>query len=499
MPVQTPIEKELQLIASYMRDVSNRDTKLAELLTLSVGRVLAKIARSGEDWKPHYEAADTNHIKDWLKAAIINDEPWLKHCDAKGRPRKLMKFSTLEHITQEADKAMMKANQKLQGVRLVEGDEELVAELEDGYYVVRLLTPAALDREGARMQHCIGQGAYDEELESGNSDFLSLRDPAGNPHATIELTVPETAVFHHFEISQIQGKQNTMPVTKYLKIMRPYLEKEITNFNECIANRGLVSAADGNLYTIKEIPENSTIHSLVFHNLQDIKLPRGLTVKNRFDIARSGIKELPDDIRLLGDVVLQNVRLSTLPENLNIGGSLYLSYTRNFTLPSGLKVNKDLLIEATEMETIPNDLIVGRDFFLRRNYNIKEVPEGIQVGNRMSIVRTFIDRLGDDLTIRGDLTLEELGSNFVGLPAGLVCHQKLNIIRTPLTELPADIIVKGRMTLPANMADKVLQYPENLSDDLVIDFGKNTPRKLGVLREEARSKKQDDTVQGMAP
>ncbi len=47
-----------------------------------------------------------NHIRDWIKGAMVNEADWLKNTDEKGRPRKLLKLATIEQAYAEADKAM---------------------------------------------------------------------------------------------------------------------------------------------------------------------------------------------------------------------------------------------------------------------------------------------------------------------------------------------------------------------------------------------------------
>lgn len=60
----------------------------------------------------------------------------------------------------------------------------------DGWLIVRLLTRQAMDREGAHMGHCLGDGSYDEL--AGDEDFTSnaiwsLRDPDGVSWATLDI------------------------------------------------------------------------------------------------------------------------------------------------------------------------------------------------------------------------------------------------------------------------------------------------------------------------
>ncbi len=60
----------------------------------------------------------------------------------------------------------------------------------DGWLVVRLLTKQALLREGMHMDHCLGDGDYDELAgdEDLTSDAIwSLRDPDGISRATLDV------------------------------------------------------------------------------------------------------------------------------------------------------------------------------------------------------------------------------------------------------------------------------------------------------------------------
>lgn len=79
----------------------------------------------------------------------------------------------------------------------------------DGWTMQKLVSQEQLDAEGEVMQHCVG--TYCEALDTeGPVDILSLRDPSGNPHATIE---------YNEEINrfvQVQGKQNQEPLPEYM-------------------------------------------------------------------------------------------------------------------------------------------------------------------------------------------------------------------------------------------------------------------------------------------
>ena len=233
-----------------LRSLANGDKALFLLLDACLGRLLRRESLAEEP-----NADQVRHIVDWLRSALLNDEPWLKNVDDRGRPKKLMKFGSVEAIAREADKAMLKAAQKLRGVTLVEGDEELVEMLDDGYYVVRLLTPAALDRESAEMQHCIGNGGYDERLNDGKHTYLSLRDAQGKPHVTLEIV--------GYEIVQYQGKQNQHPHKKYSFRLKHFLQRRKLKYDESPIVFGYVIDRKGKVYDINGFRDGDVFHGIL--------------------------------------------------------------------------------------------------------------------------------------------------------------------------------------------------------------------------------------------
>lgn len=503
LKVIIPMTPRNPLIIEIIKDYSDGNNEVARLLALSVGRVLNNADLRHEDWEAQYQNCDVGHIKDWLKAALVNNDSWLANVDGKGRPLKLMKFSNLDQITQEADKAMMKANQKKQGIQIEAGEEELVATLKDGYYLVELLTPNALDKEGSLMQHCVGQGAYDDDVENGDIKILSLRDQHGKPHATIELRVPETAVFHHYEIAQIQGKQNKLPIGHYLTVLKPYLEKEFNNFQKYIAERGIVSADDGLFYSPNAIPVNTTVYNLIINQARDITLPNGLTVLKSFNISRSSISKLPDDINLMGNATFQSGKLTKFPDSFKVGGHLDIRYHRPIKMPDGLSIGGDLIIAHIDILELPEGLKVGRDLRILRTgrSEVVPLPEGIEIGRHLIIEGSYIKHLPDNLKINGQLLIRDTPINT--LPSGLECRGNIDIRATNIENIPSDIVVRGYIKLPRKIMkdNNILSLPDCISDDMKIDVSTDnsiTPKivKLGHLRNDARLKNADGNAAG---
>ncbi len=122
-----------QQIEAHLRPFYGDDERIGVLLSYCVGRVMLRSAKAGGEWEHLARDEDIRHITDWLKAAVVNDEAWLKNIDDRGRPKKLMKFSSIDDITKEANKAMLKAAQRLSTVKLIEEDEALYEELDNGF------------------------------------------------------------------------------------------------------------------------------------------------------------------------------------------------------------------------------------------------------------------------------------------------------------------------------------------------------------------------------
>lgn len=258
-------------VANHLQPLLGDDERLGVLLSLCLGRILLSAARRGEDWKTLATDSQANHIRDWLKAAIVSDSDWLTKLDDLGRPKKLMKFGSVAAIVAEADKAMLKASQSASRIVLRSEDEELHAELANGYYLVRLKTPAALDRESAEMKHCIGNGAYDDAVSEASKLYLSLRSPNGKAHATIEIV--------DGVIKQLQGKLNERLGEGYMARLIPYLSEN--KFDVDVPVTDLRYVVDVN-------------H--VWHDVE--KLPKRLEVKGNLDLRMVYVRFLPAGLKV---------------------------------------------------------------------------------------------------------------------------------------------------------------------------------------------------------
>lgn len=475
-----------------------------KLLDACVGR-LAR--RDGASFKIDDE--QLRHIVDWLRAALANNEPWLKNLDGHGRPKKLLKFGSVDAIVREADKAMLKAAQRVKGVKLVDGDESLFEMLGDGYYVVRLLTPAALDRETSEMQHCIGNGGYDKHLIDGNHLYLSLRDQAGHPHVTIEVA--------DGYITQLQGKQNAIPVDKYRRLLIPFIKSQawqvhipayrlgyvIDIHEEWHSIYDLPSSLEvkGNLFlddtevtrlpknlvvggvfsisgtAITELPEKLMVGgSLDVSRTQILSLPEGLKISGNLHLSRSSVTELPEDIEVSGDLYFNDSNLIRLPKGFKAARDLFLQRTKLRELPENLTVGGSLLLQGTHFEYLPKGLAIGKGLYVEHS-PLTELPEDIKIGTDLDIKGTNIKSLPANLKLMGYLDLED--TEITSLPPGLEVAGSLYLSGTAISSLPDDIKVGGNLDV-SNTALSHLPSELHVRESLNISGTKITQLPVGI-------------------
>ena len=84
---------------------------------------------------------------------------------------------------------------------------------DDGYRMVLLENEADLAEEGKSMSHCVT--SYAQALEQRQVDLLSLRDPAGRPHVTLEV--------RGGKVVQVRGRGNSKVAPRYRQNVQNFL------------------------------------------------------------------------------------------------------------------------------------------------------------------------------------------------------------------------------------------------------------------------------------
>lgn len=126
-------------------------------------------------------------------------------------PTRLRKMSYAQ--AKEAARKWSEAGQKRgRNILEVQGDTEIYMDLGDDTVIVKLLTKAAYEREGALMRHCLGNYA------PGSSAVYSLRDKKNEPHVTFEITKNGDSV------QQIKGKGNGSIHPRYIEPTLAFLK-----------------------------------------------------------------------------------------------------------------------------------------------------------------------------------------------------------------------------------------------------------------------------------
>lgn len=440
----------LQIAIAEEITALGKSERVNELLAFSFGRVLTNAYKRGKLTEDDFDVAciHLDHIADWVHAAVVNNAEWLRKTDEHGRPKKLLKFADYGQIVDEANKEMEKFAQKSKDVVLNEGDEALVAMLEDGYYVVRLLKPSALDRESAYMQHCIGQGAYDDKLGDNQHEYYSLRDPAGKPHITMEVS--KKSCENHV-LLQFQGKQNLPPIDKYVKAVLPFMMSDHIKIREATNALPYVVDNSGNWHHILALPDRLEIDELRisitknetdnFHeaiirmpkNLvgtreltligMNVQLPETYPEEMDFCIFNSSLVEAPKEIITKGQVTMRDLFSDGKIEkiearNINLWEGCFYAFpnemkaTNNLTIKTALpyhalsirsKSANFVLPTVVRDDSVVHDIIIEEVASFRQS-KLKTLPRGIKAG-ALDLYCTNITKIPDETEVRDYIDL----------------------------------------------------------------------------------------------
>lgn len=355
---------------------------------------------------------------------------------------------------------------------------ETALDLGGGWRWVRLASDLALDYEGRRMRHCVGDGAYDRF----RTDIYSLRDPDNEPHCTLEYDVQRRRV------QQARGRANGDVPDKYLDGVEALLRflgprrmnSRLTEF---------AVTEDGDILRLSKShawPDGTRILShLVLSNRDDVtRLPTGLHVNGSLIVANCGLAALPDGLTVCQALAgLSLSPVEALPEGLTVRVlNLEDSHVKSLApgtrvlkelsllnspvceLPSGVSVGRLLILDGGQIPVLPRDLVVNgvRSADLIRG----SLPETVVVFGDATFAELMFDGL-DSVTVYGRLScagwpntvlpgrLTVYGDfEFSGAPVApealrsrLDVHGTLDVRGTGLTTLPEDWTVHGQVLL----------------------------------------------------
>ncbi len=341
------VKKQVEWIERDRADIPDAPAILP-LIQMSIGRVLMKFARRYESVTMSVMEAsmdDTRHIYDWLLAASLRGEDWLTRCDDNGRPLKLMKFGTIQQIVNEANKAM--AKRRGGGFRVPAGEgAKVVHEYGDGWTVVRLTTPEALDREGDIMGHCVGQGAYDRGLSTNFMGIYSLRDSFGKSHVTIEIDNAMEIV------KQIKGKQNKPPKAEYMRRLLGWHKLKEVRVEGTELPRGFVAERTRGIVELSALQPGDVFEGNI-----------GVVLESNDDY----ILDVPAGVTIRGDVVIHGYKSGKLVE---VGNVVQVRWAK-VAIPHGVFIEGDVRLDSVTLDGL--SLAGGR--LVIRNATVQKLDD----------------------------------------------------------------------------------------------------------------------------
>jgi len=149
-----------------------------------------------------------------------------------------------------------------------------VMDLDNGYYVAQLFSPESLDFESDCMNHCAGDGYYDNQVHRADVQIYSVRNKRGLPQLTLEV--------NNGIIVQAQGHGNRVPNDPALRAaVRKFMYAEnleipdVNGWNKLIA----YIKQDGKMYDVFDLPKNFVAnHTINLSGMDLNKLPDMSTV-----------------------------------------------------------------------------------------------------------------------------------------------------------------------------------------------------------------------------
>ena len=147
---------------------------------------------------------------------------------------------------------------------------------------------------------------------------------------------------------------------------------------------------------------------------------------------REDITELPDNLRVLGDLVLNQSGVTKLPK--------------------GLEVIWDLYISGTSITELPEDTKFGRHLYINNMKKPFSFPKKMRVNSSFECRNTTIKRMPEELYVNWSCNLSR--STFDKLPKVMEVDYILNLYETSITELPEGLVVGCNLDIrDANLKD----------------------------------------------
>ena len=210
------------------------------------------------------------------------------------------------------------------------------------YRLIECLNVPSVQREGNIMGNCLrhAEDSCVKAFEKKSSRIFSLKDSKNMSRCTIE---------YHCEsrtIVQVQGKFN-QPITKSLL---PIIKETI----HLLLTKGIAQYVKNNIL----ISNRLLIQDSQYYDIDD--LPINFKVKDELCLSQiEGKVKLPNNLTILGNLILSNCDIDKLPSNLTIYGNLNISNTNILELPENLFVQGNLYAYSTKIKVLSKECVSG--------------------------------------------------------------------------------------------------------------------------------------------
>lgn len=137
-----------------------------------------------------------------------------------------------------------------------------------------------------------------------------------------------------------------------------------------------------------------------------------ILVGETLDLSSSRLEKLPNDMVIIGSLVLRGSNITALPSGLRVLDYLDLNSTAIRQLPADLHVGGSLYIERSQLRQLPDNFSLD-DHLVLENTPITALPRNMCVGGCLNILGTGITHLPEDLYVGERLLLdaEKMTSN----------------------------------------------------------------------------------------
>ena len=205
------------------------------------------------------------------KSSFLPQLPTLPELPTRDEVSKAL--SVLDSLLSAWDESLARAGKSSSG----KNDVALVAELQDGYVLYRVTSPAGLDYEGAMLGHCVGQGSYDRFVgkshggSKAQTGIYSVRKDL-LPYATLQID--------NGAVLQVKGPKNSVVHPEAVPAVLDALVRlgcEVTSDEDMETCLGYIPMIQLDLFTGLHV----TVRNKKYISLEHARLNPGAVVEQK--------------------------------------------------------------------------------------------------------------------------------------------------------------------------------------------------------------------------